>query len=235
MIECSLSTYCKDILGLVLASHSNTDVLHFLCSVCGLPQMSFIFKNLDCSISISYSGHPPQLSISRSTELSELDVMESLCNLVIDLLQTTLHSRALVGQFFGKCIQFLASVLSKDVKLDDITQKELSSDSSSVLLECEQALPKSKTEVLNDAGILYITAALIENLIEVVLQDVNIPTLLESCRTVLECHAKAMSKTKGVQLIPGEPVGVDITGGPVSLSMCCGLVSAMMSTSKTVE
>jgi len=185
-----------------------------------------------CSI-LNFTKH----TASSFNELSELDDIEFSDALVIELLQTTLHSRALSGQFFVKCLQSLSKIISKDVGSQnrETVDTFVSSSSSSDLLNCEQVMSKSQAELLNDARVLYITAAVCENLYEEILKDVDTSAILKTCGTVFESHAKVAATYDEIQLLPEQHKTFEITGGSVSLSMCCGLVSALMSGSDAVS
>ena len=96
-------------------------------------------------------------------------------------------------------------------------------------------MSKSQAELLNDAKILYITAALCENLYEEILKDLDVSAVLKACRTVFESHARVVASCDEIQMLPRQHKPLEITGGSVSLSMCCGLVSAFMSGSDVVS
>lgn len=197
--------------------------------MCGLSHKSKQFKQLDTSFSMQLSGTPPQLVISKLTGPPNLDVIETAGKLVIELLQTSLESRGLSGKIFVNSLHCLASIVLKDVGLKC---DQISSSHSSELLECEQVMPKSQSEYLLDSQKLYITAALCENLSGVILKDLDVSHLLDDFRVIFECHAKLGDE---VQLLPGKNVGGEITGGPVSLSICCGVLSALLGGNKTVK
>lgn len=239
------SQHSREILERILSAASDSEVVQFLCCVCHIPhETSCQFKLLDPSLLFSCTGNPPTLAVTRSAKAQELDIMEASGLCVVKLLQTSLRSRQLTGQFFNDCMSRLATILREDAKLevDCFSDRSKSLDScspsSSALLECERAMPKSSLEVLSDAGTLYITAALCEHCSEVVLRETHLPSVLRACKTIIECHAAAVSQdrnTSKVRLIPGRSSRVEVTGGQVTLSICFGLVSAILGGAKTVS
>ena len=231
------------ILERVLSAVSDDEVIQFLCAICRIPrETSHKFKLLDESLFFSCAGDHSKLAMTQSAKAQEMDTIEASGHCVIKLLQTSLGSRNIIGLFFNDCLMQLATILSADAKLDYLSDRSKSLDSclpsSSALLECESAMPKSSSELLSDAGTLYITAALCENCSDVVLHESNVPSMLEACKTIIKCHATTVSRhgnTSEVRLIPGQSSCVELTGGPVTLSICFGLVSAILGGAKTVS
>ncbi len=80
---------------------------------------------------------------------------------------------------------------------------------SSVLLECERAMPLSSWEVNRGFDVLYAIAALCEELIERVLDEVNLLSLLEACRDILATPAIWMTRgtRSGYPVLLGFPMG----------------------------
>ena len=238
----ALSEHSREILERILSASSDSQVIQFLLSMCHTSACSFLM--VDKFLLFSCTGNPPQLTIASSAKPQELHAMETSAQCVITLLQTSLQSRHLIGQFFNECMSQFASIVSKDVKVDSgslsdrLKGVDSSSQSSSALLECEQAMPKALSERLSEAQILYVTAALCQGCSEVILREACIPSLLKSCLVIVESHTTGLRGDKvgeEVLLVPGGHSRVEITGGHVSLSIALGLVLAILSGAETVS
>lgn len=104
--------------------------------------------------------------------------------------------------------------------------------SSSVLLACEDNLPLTSGEVSSSASLLHITAALCEYLGQEVIAQSHLPSLLAACGGIVECHAQVLQRAdSGIRLTVKREESVYeemVMGGPLSLSIVLGLLSAVM-------
>lgn len=232
----------KQVLVKVLNSVTRSEIVSFLCCVCNIPKQSTItFRTLNSDLMLSSTGSPSKLTIAHKSESEELDLMESIGQHVIQLLQSDLNSDGLVGSFFIECLNHLASILCQDAKVDKQVSSESnlspSSVSSSALLECENNMPRSDSEVIHVASTLYITAALCEHMSEQVIKEMDLPSFLETCRIIMRCHAKFLDSTSGrgvVQILESADAK-EIIGGPVTLNIVLGMLSAILGENREVR
>ena len=105
---------------------------------------------------------------------------------------------------------------------------------SSILLECESKLPPSCSEAYSNSLVLYITASICESLSSSLLEQTELPDLLSTLFVVISCHAHCVTRsekrtTKADSMLVNEESQLDeILGGPITLSIAFGLLSAIM-------
>lgn len=124
---------------------------------------------------------------------------------------------------------------------------------SSVLLECEERQHGlAHTQAYHNTLVLYVTAALCEHMSDEVLQRVSdLPLLLETISAIVHCHACYVSSERaaavtgvnggggrGASLLvvaAAKPSLDELPGGPITLSIVFGLLSAILGGGKEVS
>ena len=176
--------------------------------------------------------------------------MESEGDAIVELVATVLKSNRLVGKFFTECLTFIAAVLCRDVgyqtgvasvQAEMKTQtplKRLSSTSpltsstSSALLDIERG--SNRPEVFHLSLALYLTASLSERWTSEVLEQADVSRLLDTLSVVVECHAHLVTKKKCKSSSLEDLLTIQsdldhMLGGPISLSITLGYLSALLS------
>lgn len=209
------------------------------------------FKALQPSLVLttSASDHSP-LSLAivpMSASRAVLD-MESTSGCVVTLLKSSLDSDPeLAGEFFMHCLKHLAAALSdpshahtgdsSHAHTGDSSHSHTGDSShthtgdalsSPLLLECESTIPLSCAEVTSRAAILHTTAALCEHMGDHVIHHSHLPSLLGACADIIACHAHALEAGQEVGLEVKREYEEEMMGGPVSLNIVFGLLSAVM-------
>lgn len=211
-------------------------LLSFLCFIteipCHTPHSSFV--SMATGWVLSSTGPPsPSLTITHSPDLNSLQLMEDNSNYAIKVLRSDLNTEGITGEFFIKCLKHLAVILSRDREnLED------SRPSNSALLECEEVMPLSLSEIIKDSSALHVTAALCESLSDGVLGEAPLPSLLESCGDILASHARVLDRHHGnvsISVVQECPYEERIVGGLVSLNIVIGLMSAVLVGTKQVS
>ncbi len=160
------------------------------------------------------------------------------------LLQSDINSTGgLIGSFFVKCLNHLATVLAGNLKSSHSESSKMGKSSeaaSSALLECEEALPLTSSEVQRETLVLYVTAALCEQLIEKVMEESPLPALAGACGAILGCHASCLeARERGnVRVSSGAEClsyGEVMMGGSLSISIVFGLVPAVLAGPRKVN
>lgn len=250
------SDCAQDLLERVLKTASFEQILSFLCFICKIPHKNpHLFKTMDPSVSLLYSGQPPTLHIEHSRTRSSdsqdhaslpLAAMESTSQHVVKLLESDVGSESVTGAFFVECLSHLAAVLphnSNKRKYDtgstNASEATVSScESSSALLDCEHLMPMTISEMTDRTSTLYITAALCEHMGAKVISQVHLPSLLTACGGVLSQHAGVLEERgRRVELSVQHQsdYGEEMVGGTVSLTLVFGLLSAIMSGAREVS
>ena len=116
---------------------------------------------------------------------------------------------------------------------------------SSALLECERRGSMTNlSEGYGDTSVLYLAAALCELMSADILEKINLPALFEVLSRVIDCHASLCPSQEGVAkegvvglpliLQPSQSDCCELLGGPVTLSMALGLLSAVLGGARQV-
>ena len=179
--------------------------------------------------------------------------MESVGQAIMELLVAELKSRGLVGRFFIECLTHVAAIISKDVGFQPETQSvkeemeallmrpgaERSDGASSALLTVEQNMTTpTQREAFRRSLALYLTATLSENVSSDILEQANLPHLFEVLSVVVECHAHLTTSGNGsspLQLLVAQPDLDRVLGGPISLSIALGYLTAVLGRGKKVS
>lgn len=212
---------------------------------------SELFETLSSSLILKCSDSTNELSLVHQNEESTQDVhqMERVGSCVLDLFKSNADVANQLGTFFLQCLEHLAEELCKttnyksvkDLNVSQVTvagrEEKKNPKSSSVLLDCEQ---DSHLEAYNNALVLYITAALCEHVTEDVLKSADLHTLLTTISTVVGCHAHFCSNTltkqhgSSILQITG-PSLEELLGGPITLNIAFGLLSAILGGAREVR
>ena len=195
---------------------------------------------MDAKFHFSCVDNPLRLNITYLLQVQNLDIMENVGHYVIKLLQSNFKSCEIIGIFFMECMRCLELIIIGSTKFEHNVELKSklfdSSLNSSALLECEKNLPKSNSEILSNTAVLYTIASLCEHLCEEVLHHVHLPSLLETCKTILKCHAKVLDDGCTKTLVLSERLYEDeFLCGPTTLNIVFGMLSAILSGAREVS
>ena len=216
------------------------------------------FKGVEPALALSCDEHSG-LVVERLTEGEEFKMysverMESAATCILDLLKSGLESGNIPGILFIECLLHVAVVLCRTIGYDasatavgarvkEMTEAHLGSkrqevtrDTNSDLLECElNPIAPSRREAYGNASVLYLMAALCEQMSREVLEQVELRKLLEMMSVVVSCHARFVSKGRSSSLLlVAGPDLEELLGGPITLSVVFGLLSAILSGAREV-
>ena len=199
-------------------------------------------------------GDGEQKIVGAVGERWSVERMESVGQAIVELFVVELKSRGLVGRFFIECLTHVAAVISKDVGFQPETQSvkeemeallvrpgaERSDGASSALLTVEQNMTTpTRREAFRRSLALYLTASLSENVSSDILEQANLPRLFEVLSVVMECHAHLTTSGDGssspLQLLVAQPDLDRVLGGPISLSIALGYLTAVLGGGKKVS
>lgn len=224
-------------------------VLKFLAHIPLEPQVGVEFKSLDPGVTLKYD-EGFSLKWLSGEERMDMERMESIASCILDLLTTDLKASRLTGLLFTECLQQIAVTLCQttgydaaDTSLQSRLErpppglKQNPSDSTnSDLLECERN-PEvlSRSEAYGNALVLYLTAALCEHMSNEVIEQVDLPLLIETISVVVKSHAHFASKgqSSDILLVIG-PNLEKLFGESITLSIVFGLLSAILGGAREV-
>ena len=196
-----------------------------------------------------------------SAEVWSAERMEREARAVLEMVGRVLSTSGLTGQLFLECLTCVAACLCRDVGYQPqsprirLEMKTLSvslspgqptrsnSSASSVLLDIERSSGElSQSELYHRSLALYLTAALSEERTSDILEDVDKRTLLDILAVVVECHAhfvktkhKSSSASSPVNLLVVQPGLDSVLGGPITLSIALGYLSAILTGANQVK
>ena len=202
-------------------------------------------------VSLSYPAKERGLSVGR-VGVGSVERMEKDGGAIVELLGTILAPSQLIGGFFTECLTCVVTFLCMDigyqtqssrikteikshlsVQVDPKLSKS-SSAASSVLLDIEKETGERKqAELYHRSLALYLTAALSEERTSTVLQQTDTTELLEILAVAVECHAHTVTRknqtlSSSVDLLVVQPDLDSMLGGPISLSIALGYLSAIL-------
>ncbi len=247
------SVQSNEILCQVLRAANTCELLAFLCFVSGFqpPQteaQQTLYKRPNICIQYSAIGTLTARTLTEEEVLRRRNAeeMERMGTGIVALLNSELKQDNIIGAFFLVCLQHLTSIILhqtgytcsitedtlKPVSYSDQQQDDVPapSERSSALLDCEAKLPLSQTEAYTSSLVLYITASICEELSSTLLQQVSLPDLLSSISALVSCHASFCEVINGknhVKIVASEEH--EILGGPITLGIVFGLLSAILS------
>ena len=171
-------------------------------------------------------------------ERQSAEEMERVGCGVVTLLTSELKQDGLVGSFFLLCLRHLSSILAQQTRTPERQESSVSpterretaptsSSTASTLLVCEARLPPSLAEAFSNSLVLYITAALCEEHSSTVIEQVCLPDLLTCLASLVASHARYCEGMGKVVLRRDSPD--EVLGGPITLSVAFGLLSALLS------
>lgn len=253
----------KDLLVNVINSMDSTSVILFLRYMSGMPPLSegiVEWTSVSPCVSIEWPSEKGKvLRVSCVGDGGEgrwsVEKMESLGQAILELVGTEIKSRQLLGQFFVECLTCIAATLCLGMDYQthlpsvqrEMTQmkttRKQSDGASSVLLDVEQRMAKpSPTEAFHHSLWLYLTAALSENKTSEVLEQTDTSQLLNVLSVVVECHAhlvarkqdNSSSSSPPPNLLVIQPDLDQMLGGPITLSIALGYLSALLGGARQV-
>ena len=185
-----------------------------------------------------------------------VEKMESVGKAILELVGTELKSSRLLGQFFIECLTYVVAILCQDVNYQTelpSVQKEMkqltsmrtaktSKSASPALLAIERRMREpTQREAFQHSLALYLTAAFSENMTSEVLAQADMVQLLQVLAVVIECHAhlvtrKQYSRTSSspLNLLVVKPDLSEMLGGPITLSIALGYLSAILGGARQV-
>lgn len=237
------SSLSKDVLFKLLSVSESSVVVSFLEIVSGVSENKQ-FKTLHPTLALNIINDAQELSLVYQNKAHSLgvDEMERIGNCVLEILKTNVSD--VVGVFFLQCLDHIAEELYKEtnytmpnVLIPQSTPASVSTNkkSSTVLLECEQNLG---VESYNNTLVLYIIAALCEHMSNDVLNGADLRSLLLTISTIVGCHShyftQSSKKQEKMFQITG-PSLESLLGGPITLSISFGLLSAILGGAREVS
>ena len=220
-------------------------------------QLSFILNSLTIPLEYLESSPvqcfrdvPKQLTLTVSNgEVAVEEAGENNCSecvedigvLVVELLlEPEIQKDKLIGTVFLTCLKYLVSQLLKETGFrssDDeetVAEQKLekSTKQSDTLLQWEAA-SDAQPHSFSVAVVLYVAAAICENVSENILSKVDEGKLVHYLATIIKCHADFLRKMKD-QISILETRQEELPGGHVTLSIAFGLLSALMTAYKEV-
>lgn len=183
-------------------------------------------------------------------EIWSVERMEEDGRAMVELLGTVLRSSQLTGQFFLECLTCVTAILCQDLgyqtqapnirteikamSLIKKSQKSSKSSASSVLLDIEgKSQELTHAESYRRSLALYLTAALSEEKTSDILEQTDTRLLLELLAVVVDCHAHIVTRKKNkmsssLNLLVVQPDLDQMLGGPITLSIALGYLSAIL-------
>ena len=195
-----------------------------------------------------------RLTEGERLKVYNVDRMESVANCIMDLLKSDLKSSNITGSVFTECLLHVAVVLCNATGYNasatavagrvkemaearvGLKRPEATGETNSDLLECEwSSSAAGQSEAYGNAVVLYLMAALCEQLSSEVLLQVELHRLMEAMSVVVGCHARFVSeeKSSGLLLMPMPDLD-KLLGGPITLSVVFGLLSAILGGAREV-
>ena len=253
------SSLSKDLLSKLL-SLGESLVVELLQTVSGVTSLSDrqYFKTLHPSLALKIADgeNEPSLMVHQrkvsEVNTHDVDEMERIGNCVLEMLKSNADIASVVSVFFLQCLEHISKELCKTTNyksgnaVNESQQAAAGSEentgtkSSSLLLHFEQNIDHSQEEAYTSALVLYITAALCEQMSDDVLKQVELPVLLSTISTIVGCHAQFAERLLNGQdqtsilQITG-PSLESLLGGPITLSIAFGLLSAILGGAREVN
>ena len=242
----------------VINSLDSSSVLEFLRCVSGLlltQQKRAGWVTVSPEISIECSSEGGVLCVrSVSGEVGEMwsvGRMERVGQAILSLVATELKSSQLLGRFFLSCLTSVVAILCLDTSYspphpsvqEDMKllsrSTEASTTSSTVLLDVERKMKgASGPEAYHRSLVLYLTAALSESFTDDVLEQSDTVQLLSVLSVAVKCHAHFVTSkhesSSSVDLLQIQPDLDRMLGGPITLSIAVGYLSAILGGAKKV-
>ena len=248
----------------VLNSMDSPAVILFLRHLAGMPlatRDTIQWVSVSPSVAVEWPSEGSTLCVRSVCGGEEgrwsVERMESVGQAVLKLVRTELKScRQLLGQFFIECLTCVVAILCLDINYQTkqlpSVQKEMerilsaqttktSDGASSVLLDIEEKLNEpTQAEAFQRSLALYLTAALSENATSEVLEQADTAQLLSLLSVIVECHACVVMRQNDITTTsPSSPLNFQpdldqMLGGPITLSIALGYLSAVLSGAKQV-
>ena len=236
----SFSIQTKEVLVQVLTMSDTATALSFFYHLVGIPlpnePASVVFNELGPAVVITCSKNGVLGLYSRSSQgdhdveeesIGECGKMEDTASAIVKLLGD-LKSCGVLGPCFLTAMGHLKMVLEKESLPADMTREDeqVVKDSRSVLVEWEAERSRREGSSSSSIMVLYVVAAICEQLGCELFEQVDIISLLPVLAGVVGSHVRCLKPSTTQQLLGASPV--ELTGGPVTLSITLGLLSAIL-------
>ena len=254
----------KAVLVCILSSLDSAAALDFLRHLAGMPPAAgsnvdrpVVWLSVSPSVAVQWLPEEDRFSVRCEDDGGEegrwsVGRMESVGQAMLELVGTEIKSGGLLGEFFLECLTRVAAILCLDVnyepqllsirkEMKSLTLPETTKKSkyaSSALLAVEQKMSSpTQREAFHRSLVLYLTAALSENLTAAVLEQTDVAQLLEVLSVVVGCHAHFVTSKQGspspsssspLNLLVVQPDLGELLGGPITLSIGLGYLSAIL-------
>ncbi len=206
------------------------------------------------------SGLSVRLATKESgTNGESIEAMEDIAGCLLEILRTELKSSDVPSLLFMECLQHIAAVLCRatgydaagtsiGIRLVEERERKAAAkkptskgSSSSALLELEEDLElQTSSGSFANALILYLAASLCEKMSGEVMERVELPGVLEVISVIVNCHARFASEPQQPQDYCKTPQVAQsdlgrLLGGPTTLSIVFGLLSAILGGARKVS
>lgn len=216
----------KEILIKCLKSNDSTIQLKLFHQLLRIPSEKSVqldFKTIPDKYIVTLEDDGIVLRASSETiiDKTKSQIIEEMGNFIIDLLtDENLIKNQLIGPVFTVCIDHLVLLLTNKSRLKTSNDNDL--------LSLENVIHSSDSTL-----ILFVTAAVCENIGERLLTEVDIPSLAQSLMNIIKCHTDNVKNKEKIEVLPKQDCTV-LIGGHVTLSIAFGLLSAILSTENKV-
>ena len=250
----------KAVLVCILSSLDSAAALDFLRHLAGMPPAAgsnvdqpVAWLSVSPSVAVQWLPEEGRFSVRCEGDSGEdgrwsVGRMESVGQAILEFVGTEIKSGGLLGEFFLECLTRVAAILCFDVNYEPqllSVRKEMKSlalpetakkskDASPALLAVEQKMSSpTLREAFHRSLVLYLTAALSENMTAAVLEQTDVAQLLEVLSVVVGCHAHIVTSKQGsssspLNLLVVQPDLGELLGGPITLSIGLGYLSAIL-------
>ena len=248
------SSLTKSLIIQILKPCDTTTQLHFFSYLLRISsetqQSQNQFKKLPDTLVLmcGEEGLIVEDKLSSQVYVSDSELMEDIGSCLMELLlDSELQRCGIVGSLFLHCVKYLGSVLKRECfSLSEIQQTDSRGtredgtieSGNKVLLEWEERTRLddiSEAHSFSSTLVLYITAAICEQIGDKILQDIDELSLVETLSIIVRCHAFRLMRKKEKILFSMEDTQEEITGGHVTLSIAFGLLSAIITAGTQVS
>ena len=244
------------VLGFLVNSLESADKIWFLRHLAGMPRVrsdgGVEWIPVSPEVSFECLSEEGGLCVGRveggEREMWSAERMEKEGRAILELVGTLLSR--LTGPLFLECLTCAVAILCQDLGyqtqlsrvrtemkahslLRNPQKKPSKLSASSALLDVEKETRElTRAELYRRSLALYLTAALSEEKTSDILEQVERRALLEVLGVALECHAHIVTrkseKFSSLGLLVVQPDLEQVLGGPITLSISLGYLSAIL-------
>ena len=255
----------ESVLVTIINSLDSMDKVQFLRHVAGMPPSTaggVKWMTVSPQVTLTYPSEERGLrvGVGEKGEVWSVERMERDGRAIMDLVGAVLRSCQLIGPFFMECLTCVVAILCTDLgyqtqvsrikteikSRSSVEEHPKSSETSasSVLLDVERRSGEvTREESYRRSLALYLAAALSEESTSHVVEQTDTTALLEILAVAVECHAHIASRTNetlsslspSVSLLVVGPDLDHMLGGPITLSVALGYLSAILTGANQVE